>query len=87
MIKTVATLLLTLLLADPLIAKPNNPPRIQDSKPKTQPSSQSSLDKFKSCKEANAAGMSNVPVSIGYTPPGWRRSADANKDGIACDKK
>jgi hypothetical protein len=45
------------------------------------------LDKFANCKEAKAAGISNVPVPIGYTPPGWRRSADADKDGIACEKK
>jgi Excalibur calcium-binding domain len=45
------------------------------------------LDKFANCKEAKSAGISNVPVPIGYTPPGWRRSADADKDGIACEKK
>jgi Excalibur calcium-binding domain len=45
------------------------------------------LDKFANCKEAKAAGISNVPVPIGYTPPGWRRSADADNDGIACEKK
>jgi Excalibur calcium-binding domain len=45
------------------------------------------LDKFTSCKDAKAAGISNVPVPTGYKPPGWRRSADADKDGIACEKK
>lgn len=45
------------------------------------------LDKFKSCKDAKAAGISNVPVPPGYTPPGWRRSADADNDGVACEKK
>jgi Excalibur calcium-binding domain len=45
------------------------------------------LKKFKNCKEAKAAGVSNVPVSPGYTPVGWRRSADADKDGVACEKK
>jgi hypothetical protein len=45
------------------------------------------LDKFPNCKAAKAAGVSNVPVSPGYTPPGWKRSADADKDGIACEKK
>jgi Excalibur calcium-binding domain len=45
------------------------------------------LDKFANCKEAKSAGISNVPVPIDYTPPGWRRSADADKDGIACEKK
>ena len=45
------------------------------------------LDKFTSCKDAKAAGISNVPVPPGYTPPGWRRSADADNDGVACEKK
>jgi hypothetical protein len=45
------------------------------------------LDKFTSCKDAKAAGISNVPVPPGYTPPGWRRIADADKDGVAYEKK
>ena len=45
------------------------------------------LDEFTSCKDVKAAGISNVPVPSGYTPPGWRRSADADNDGVACEKK
>jgi Excalibur calcium-binding domain len=45
------------------------------------------LDKFTSCKDVKAAGISNVPVPPGYTPLGWRRSADADNDGVACEKK
>jgi hypothetical protein len=45
------------------------------------------LDKFTSCKDAKAAGISNVSVPNGYKPPGWRRSADADNDGVACEKK
>jgi Excalibur calcium-binding domain len=45
------------------------------------------LDEFKNCSDAKAHGIFNVPVPTGYTPPGWRRSADADNDGVACEKK
>jgi hypothetical protein len=45
------------------------------------------LDKFKNCSDAKAHGTFNVPVPTGYKPPGWRRSADADNDGVACEKK
>ena len=54
----------------------------------TSPSNTSEvLSKFKNCKEAHAAGVSNVPVAPGYTPLGWKHSSDRDKDGIACEKK
>jgi Excalibur calcium-binding domain len=44
------------------------------------------LDKFKNCSDAKAHGVFDVRVKPGYQPPGWRRSADANKNGIACER-
>lgn len=70
----------------------NNPAYAKSKKQAADPISTdrneaSILSKFKSCKEANANGVSNVPVAPGYTPPGWRHSADRDKDGIACEKR
>jgi hypothetical protein len=50
-------------------------------------SESSVLSNFENCKEANRAGVSNVPVTPGYIPPGWSHSADRDKDGIACERK
>jgi Excalibur calcium-binding domain len=85
MIKTVAIALLLLsILVTPTAAKDKKSEPRKVAKEDLQ---QHILDKFTSCKEAKAASVSNVPVPIGYTPPGWRRSADADKDGVACEKK
>jgi Excalibur calcium-binding domain len=71
-----------------------NPASAKDKKKQTEPvqlklenNAANVLSKFKNCKEANAAGVSNVPVTPDYIPPGWNHSSDRNKDGIACEKK
>lgn len=73
----------TLLLTNPALAK-----KVKSPKHPQNPSNSgtSVLSQFKTCKEANKAGVANVPVPPGYTPPGWNRSADRDKDGIACEK-
>jgi hypothetical protein len=69
--------ILPMFFSEPAIAKTKGKTRVDAS----------ILAKYKNCKEANSAGIFDVPVSPGYTPPGWSHSADRDKDGIACEKK
>jgi Excalibur calcium-binding domain len=94
--KIIAVLLMNIVFVNSVLAKDENKNSSHfhdrshaDKKvvPSISPKLSNSLDKFKNCKEAIAAGVSNVPVTTGYQPSGWRRSADADNDGIACEKK
>ena len=74
----------TLFFIEPVLAKKTKSPQPQQS---PSSSGASVLSQFKTCKEANRAGVRNIPVTPGYTPPGWNHSADRDKDGIACEPK
>jgi hypothetical protein len=78
--------LLLLFTTSPALAKKKKP-TTTNTAPSAASNNSSVLSKFKSCKEANRAGVSNVSVTPGYTPPGWNHSADRDNDGIACEKK
>jgi Excalibur calcium-binding domain len=78
--------LVFLSLAHPTSAKDKNK-QVEPAQLKLETNAANVLSKFKNCKEAKAAGVSNVPVPPDYTPPGWSHSSDRNKDGIACEKK
>jgi Excalibur calcium-binding domain len=78
--------LLILFTTGPALAKKHKPSTTNTAH-SADSNNSAVLSKFKTCKEANRAGVSNVPVPIGYTPPGWNHSADRDNDGIACEKK
>jgi Excalibur calcium-binding domain len=82
----VLSAILLLFSADPALAK-----KRKSTSTNTTPSAAggdaSILSKYRSCKEANRAGIQDVPVTPGYTPPGWNHSADRDNDGIACERR
>lgn len=78
-------LMILLAMASPTLAEKKKPVATNTSSITSNDSS--ILSKFKSCKEANRAGVRNVSVAPGYTPPGWNHSADRDNDGIACEPK
>ena len=77
--------LLLLFITEPALAKKKK--ATTTTVPIAVSNDSSVLSKYKSCKEANLAGVSNIAVTPGYTPPGWKHSADRDRDGIACEKK
>ena len=79
--------LLLLFITEPAQAKKKKATTTTSTVPTAVSNDSSVLSKYKSCKEANLAGVSNIAVTPGYTPPGWNHSADRDKDGIACEKK
>jgi Excalibur calcium-binding domain len=89
---SVLTLATTLLLTVPVLAKGKKPKPAETGATMmyhapVDGAAIDSLNRFKTCKEANRAGVSNIPVPPGYTPPGWNHSADRDRDGVACEKR
>jgi Excalibur calcium-binding domain len=89
---SVLTIATTLLLTAPVLAKSKKPKPAETGATMmyhapVNGATIDSLNRFKTCKEANRAGVSNVPVPPGYTPPGWNHSADRDRDGVACEKR
>jgi hypothetical protein len=76
--------LMLLFTTSPALAKKKKP---ANTVPSTSSNNANVLSKFKTCKEANRAGVRNIPVPPGYVPQGWSHSADRDNDGIACEKR
>ena len=57
------------------------------SVPNTVATAEQLDNRFFNCTAAKKAGFSNIKVSPGYIPKGWKHTADRDRDGIACESR